>query len=182
MHSDPLEEQNFVATLINFLERQPTWKDTAVVILYDDSDGWYDHQFSGIHNPSLSPADNLTNTTFSPPTSGQCGAESTPHSTPLAGEQGRCGFGPRQPLLLISPFARPNFVDHSLSSAASIINLVEYNWRLPSISGSADQLLSERHRFESRERPFDLADMFNFKHSDGNGELILNPKTGHRLR
>ena len=30
---------------------------------YDDSDGWYDHVYSGVTNPSTSVADNLTNTT-----------------------------------------------------------------------------------------------------------------------
>ena len=36
-----------------------------MIVNYDDSDGWYDHVYSGVTNPSLSPADNLTNTTFS---------------------------------------------------------------------------------------------------------------------
>ena len=34
-----------------------------MIVNYDDSDGWYDHVYSGVTNPSLSPADNLTNTT-----------------------------------------------------------------------------------------------------------------------
>ena len=44
--------------------RTPDWHSTAVIINYDDSDGWYDHVYSGVTNPSLSPADNLTNTTL----------------------------------------------------------------------------------------------------------------------
>ena len=43
-YSDPLDEQTFVVDMINFLQQQPDWKHTAVVIAYDDSDGWYDHQ------------------------------------------------------------------------------------------------------------------------------------------
>ena len=31
--------------LINFLQQQPDWKNTAVIITYDDSDGWYDHRY-----------------------------------------------------------------------------------------------------------------------------------------
>ena len=42
-NSDPLDEQTGVVTLINFLQQQPDWKNTAVIITYDDSDGWYDH-------------------------------------------------------------------------------------------------------------------------------------------
>ena len=37
---------------INALEQTPDWSSTAVVIAYDDSDGWYDHVYSGVHNPS----------------------------------------------------------------------------------------------------------------------------------
>ena len=91
---DPLDEQAFIVNVINFLQTSPDWDDTAVVILYDDSDGWYDHQLGPIVNQSTSPADALTGP-------GACGDGSTalpgidsgnPHA------QGRCGYGPRQPL------------------------------------------------------------------------------------
>src|SRR5262249_2460770 len=59
-YSDPLDEQKFIVNTINFLEQQREWKDTAVVILYDDSDGWYDHQMGPIVNQSTGPADTLT--------------------------------------------------------------------------------------------------------------------------
>ena len=101
-YSDPADEQQFVASEINALERTPDWKSTAVIVAYDDSDGWYDHQYPGVQNPSLSPADNLTNTSLTVPTtgtSGQCGPKPQT-SSPLAGEQGRCGFGPRQPFVV----------------------------------------------------------------------------------
>ena len=42
--------------------------------------------------------------------------------------QGRCGYGPRQPLLVISPWARHNFVDHTVTDRSSIIRFVEDNW------------------------------------------------------
>ena len=56
--------RQFVTDEINALEQTPDWRSTAVIINYDDSDGWYDHVYSGVTNPSLSPADNLTNTTL----------------------------------------------------------------------------------------------------------------------
>jgi phospholipase C len=173
-YSDPADEQRFIVDEINALERSPDWRSTAVIINYDDSDGWYDHVYSGVRNPSLSPADNLTNTTFSGPTSGQCGP-SPQTSAPLAGEQGRCGFGPRLPLLVISPFARHNYVDHDVSDQSSIINFVEYNWGLPGIPGSADQRLASGD--EAHGLPFDLARMFRFG-GRGDRRLILNPDTG----
>ena len=42
--------------------KSPDWSSTAVIVNYDDSDGWYDHVYSGVTNPSSSPADNLTPT------------------------------------------------------------------------------------------------------------------------
>jgi phospholipase C len=176
-YSDPADEQQFVVNVIDALELSPDWSSTAVIVNYDDSDGWYDHVYSGVTNPSLSPADNLTNTAFSLPTSGQCGAK--PQTTaPLANEQGRCGFGPRLPMLVISPFARRNHVDHNLSDQASIINLIEYNWGLPGIAGSADQVL--RRKDTSEGIRFDLGGMFNFRHPQDR-KVILDPNTGQVL-
>ncbi len=173
-YSDPADEQAFVTHIINELMQSPDWSSTAVFINWDDSDGWYDHAFSGVHNPSTSQADNLTNTTFSGPTSGMCNG-TNPNRKPLDGEQGRCGFGPRIPMLMISPYAKANYVDHNLSDQASIINFVEYNWHLPSIPGSADQVLAARDRREGL--AFDLAGAFDF-HQAPNPTLILNPTTG----
>jgi phospholipase C len=182
-YSDPADEQQFVVREINALMKTPDWRDTALIVSYDDSDGWYDHAYSGVTNPSLSPADNLTNTKLGKissanPTSGQCGPKPQT-TTPLGGEQGRCGFGPRMPLLVISPFAGHNSVDHNLSdTAASILNLVEYNWRLPGIEGSADQALSGA---EAKEHiPFDLAGLFRF-FAGPNQRLILDPGTGQSI-
>ena len=181
-YSDPADEQQFVASEINALERTPDWNSTAVIVAYDDSDGWYDHQYPGIQNPSLSPADNLTNTSLTVPTtgtSGQCGPNPQTAS-PLGGEQGRCGFGPRQPFVVVSPYAKHNYVDHNLSNLASVVNFVEFNWRLPSINGSADQIQSSVDRHERV--PFDLAGLFRF-HGDRNegGKLFLDPSTGQAV-
>jgi len=51
-NSDPLSEQLFVVDLINKLERSPEWRETAVMVLWDDSDGWYDHVTGPIVNHS----------------------------------------------------------------------------------------------------------------------------------
>ena len=173
-YSEPADEQAFVTKEIDSLMRTPDWHSTVVIVNWDDSDGWYDHVYSGVTNPSLSPADNLTNTTFSGATSGQCGP-SPQTKAPLAGEQGRCGFGPRLPMLVISPYAKVNNVDSDLTDQASIINFIEYNWYLPGIPGSADQVLSKLDRSEGL--PFDLAGMFNFRHPEAD-RLILSPVTG----
>jgi phospholipase C len=174
-YSDPADEQAFVTKEINALERTPDWRSTAVIINYDDSDGFYDHVYSGVTNPSQSPADNLTNTKLTLPTSGLCGTESATFQ-PLAGQQGRCGFGPRLPYLVISPYAKRNYVDHTLSNQASTINFVEYNWDLPAIPGSFDRTLAGTD--EAQGLPFDIAGMFDFDRGRHNRRLFLDPSTG----
>jgi len=158
-YSDPIDEQQFVVNEINALQKTPDWSSTAVVIAYDDSDGWYDHAFSGITNPSQSVADALTG-------AGSC-VNTQDDNGPLAGEMGRCGFGPRLPLLVISPWARSNFVDHTRTNQASILRFIEGNWLLSRIDGSFD---SVSHT---------LNHMFDFGHGHGrNTVLLLDPATG----
>jgi phospholipase C len=168
-YSDPLNEQNFVVNLINFLQKSPEWEHTAVVITWDDSDGWYDHQMGPIVNQSTSPADELTGT-------GACGDGSTalpgPDPTVNAHAQGRCGYGPRIPLVVISPWAKHNFVNHNVMDFTSIIRFVEDNWlggqRIP--GGSFDSFANS------------LNGMFDFDHDGGdNDRLFLDPSTGQVL-
>jgi phospholipase C len=185
-YSDPTDEQQFVVHTINELEQSPDWSSTAVVVNYDDSDGWYDHVPGPIVNQSHSVADNLTNTVFDVAddgASGQCTPENgKKHGPlhgrpgPLAGEQGRCGFGPRLPMLVISPWAKTNYVDNNLSDQSSFINFVEYNWHLPGIKGSFDQVLDPLDHHEGVR--FDLGGMFDFKAPPNNAPFILDQNTG----
>jgi phospholipase C len=99
-YSDPIDEQTFLVNTINAIMRSPFWKNTAIIILYDDSDGWYDHVIGPIVSHSSTPDDSLSGVA-------SCG-------TPKPGAYpNRCGYGPRQPLLVISPFAKENFVDQA---------------------------------------------------------------------
>jgi phospholipase C len=128
-NSDPLDEQQFVVNVINTLQQSSDWDSTAVIIAYDDSDGWYDHT-NHVINPSHSVQDFYLG-------SQNCGAlpgTSGARATALGGVNtanpvdGRCGYGPRQPLVVISPYAKANFVDHTLTDQSSILRFVEDNW------------------------------------------------------
>jgi len=166
-YSDPLDEQTFVVTVINFLQKQRDWSSTAVVIAYDDSDGWYDHQIGAIVNQSTTDADALT-------ALGSCGngtANALPGVNPATlHAQGRCGYGPRLPLLVISPWAKHNYVDHKLTDQTSILRFVEDNWLGGERIGQGS--------FDSIAGAID--NMFDFSHpaSFGDGEYILDPGTG----
>jgi phospholipase C len=165
-YSDPLDEQTFVVNVVNLLQSLPTWSSTAVVIAYDDSDGWYDHQMSPIVNTSTGPADALTGP-------GTCGTAATalPGVNPSnLHALGRCGYGPRLPLLVISPWARQNFVDHTVTDQSSIIHFIEDNWlggeRIG--QGSFDGVANS------------ISQMFSFTKIRNDGVLFLNPSTGQR--
>ena len=127
-YSDPIDEQAFLAAEINTIEKSPNWRDTMVVVAYDDSDGWYDHQAAKLTNASATTDD----ATF-------CAAAASSGVPVASGQVDRCGPGPRQPLLVISPFAKTNYVDHTQTDQASILKFIEDNWRLGRIGGgSAD--------------------------------------------
>ena len=157
-YSDPLDEQIFLVNTINAIMQSPYWSTTAIIISYDDSDGWYDHQFGPLVTQSNVSDDQL----FGP---GNCG---TPTATQPGGttQNGRCGYGPRLPLVIISPFARQNYIDHRVTDQSSILRFIEDNWSLGRIgNGSTDVVAGQ------------LDGMFNF--SGGSAPaLILDPATG----
>jgi phospholipase C len=165
-YSDPLDEQTFIVNTINMLEALPSWSSTAVVVMYDDSDGWYDHQMGPIMNQSTGTADALTG-----PNACGTAATSLPGLNPAnAHALGRCGYGPRQPLLVISPWARQNFVDHSVTDQTSIIRFIEDSWlngqRIG--QGSFDGIANS------------ISQMFNFRQIRNKGVLFLDPSTGRK--
>ena len=82
--------------------------------------------------------------------------------------QGRCGVGPRLPLLVISPWAKQNYVDSTFTEQASIPRFIEDNWELSRIgNGSADASAGS------------LENMFDFNQSYGHAPaVILNDTTG----
>jgi len=190
-NSDPLLEQVFVVQVINALQQSQEWAQTAVFIEYDDSDGWYDHVTGPIMNPSATgnipgQDDASTNandslipvlplsisTTPAAPdditTSGVCGS---PGTGALAG---RCGYGPRLPFLLISPWAKTSFVDHTLTDQTSSLRFIEENWGLETIDefekpagqGSFDRLAGT------------VMNMFDFDGRPNLRQLILEPLSG----
>jgi len=157
-----LDEQQFLVSTINRLERSPFWHDTAVIIMYDDSDGWYDHQMSPIVNQSQDPGQDALS-------GASCG---TKLSNDSGTYQDRCGYGPRQPLLLISPYAKSNFVDHSITDQTSVLRFVEDNWQLGRIGD-----------FSFDTKAGSLLNMFSFPPNGpvgGPNKLFIDPVTGEK--
>ena len=175
-YSDPLDEQTFVVNVINALQQSAEWEGTAVIIAYDDSDGWYDHQMPPIVNPSANPTVDILNGPGVCNTSNGFQQNRPTPSQSLNGNfgqpvWGRCGYGTRQPLLVVSPFAKRNFVDHTLTDQSSVLRFIEDNWlngeriqpggSFDTIAGSIDNMFDFDHRSEDHPR-----------------RLFLNPDNG----
>jgi phospholipase C len=150
-YSDPLDEQTFLVNTLNSLQKSKDWASTAVVVAYDDSDGWYDHQPSKIVNGSQDKAEDTA----------MCSARPG-----VAGFEDRCGYGPRLPLLVISPFSKVNHVDHTLTDQTSVLRFIEDNWHMGRIGGGSYD-----------ERAGGLDGLFDFR-SPHAKPVQLDPKTG----
>jgi phospholipase C len=178
-NSDPIDEQAFVTKVINFLQQQPDWKNTAVIIAYDDSDGWYDHRFKAPTSASfdsttaqsaggktVAGSDNLSGV-------GQCTAAGAvqPQGVNGGAVNGRCGPGTRTPFIVVSPWAKVNFVDDTPITQASVVRFIEDNWlggqRLG--GGSFDATAGS------------IMNMFNFSGSGNNPTLFLDQSLGTKL-
>lgn len=154
-YSDPLDEQKFLVDEINAIQNSKNWKDTAIVLAYDDSDVWYDHVAAQLTNSS--------NTTDDAAICKDAAAAGVPM---LGGYVDRCGPGPRQPLLVVSPFAKANFVDHTQTDQTSILRFIEENWGTGLIGDASLDA-----------RAGSLKNMFSF---DGHptAKLLLDPANG----
>ncbi|MDE3027529.1 MAG: alkaline phosphatase family protein [Paracoccaceae bacterium] len=163
-YSDPLDEQTFLTTAINALEASPDWSSTAVVIAYDDSDGWYDHAHA-IVNPSAIPVKG-----YDVLNGNACGT-----GTPLPGvdgkpAQGRCGYGTRMPFLVVSPYARVNTVDHTVTDQSSVMKFIEDNWLGGARLGQGS--------FDAKAGS--INGMFDFTKPQA-AKLMLDPATGEAM-
>jgi phospholipase C len=165
-YSDPLDEQTGNVQLMNFLQQQPDWKNTAVIITYDDSDGWYDHAYA---TPTTASYDASADQLNGP---GMCGTgiQTQPQPNGLNGTpvNGRCGPATRIPFIVVSPFAKQNYVSHERISQASVVRFIEDNWldgrRLG--GGSLDASAGS------------IADLFDFRRDDRANKLFLDQSTG----
>jgi phospholipase C len=111
----------YVSTLINALMQSSSWQDSAFILTFDEFGGFYDHVSpqpavspDGIKPVDLLPGDICTKTTG--PT---------------------CDFvytGYRVPLIVISPFAKKNYVSHTVADYTAWLKLVETRFNLPSLT------------------------------------------------
>jgi phospholipase C len=154
--SDPLDEQYFLASTINQIMKSKFWRSTAIVVTYDDSDGWYDHQAPTLLNGS-------DNSAIDTP---MCEAVAVTVGT----GSGRCGYSQRLPMLVISPYTQDNYVSSVETDTSSVVKFIEDNWlHSERIPGSFDATSG------SLDAPGGLLDFSVTPHY---GRVIINPTTG----
>jgi len=111
----------YVESLMNGLMKSPYWKDSAFVFSFDEGGGFYDHVSpqpavspDGIKPVDLLPGDICTSTTG--PT---------------------CDFvytGYRVPMMVVSPYSKKNYVDHTVADSTAILKLIETRFNLPALT------------------------------------------------
>ena len=155
-YSDPTDEQHFLVNEINSIEESKYWSSTAIVVTYDDSDGWYDSAVPPVINGSN---DSATDT-----------ALCTSVAVTVGSNNDRCGYGQRLPMLVISPYTRDNYVSNNETDTTSVVSFIEQNWlHGQTIPGSFDKVSG------SLDAPGGLLDFNTFPHFN---PVILNPTTG----
>ena len=155
-YSDPTDEQHFLVNEINSIEESKYWSSTAIVVTYDDSDGWYDSAVPPVINGSN---DSATDT-----------ALCTSVAVTVGSNNDRCGYGQRLPMLVISPYTRDNYVSNNETDTTSVVSFIEQNWlHGETIPGSFDKVSG------SLDAPGGLLDFNTYPHFN---PVILNPTTG----
>ena len=114
----------FAAKIINAVLSGPGWAKTLLILTYDEHGGYYDH----VPPPAAVAPDAIPPAITVPPN--------------LPGDYRRYGF--RVPAVIVSPWARPNYVSHAVHDHTSILKLIETKWNLPPFTqrdAQADNLL-----------------------------------------
>lgn len=99
-NGSPLAE-SFSVKIVNKIMTSKYWKDTAILITYDESGGFWDH----VPPPQVDP-----------------------------GPDGLKGNGPRVPAIVISPYAKRNYISHAQFDTTSVLKFLEWNYKLPSLN------------------------------------------------
>ena len=163
--------QYFVSTVINALRSSPSWNDSILILTYDEHGGFYDHAAQ----PPAPLPDNI------PP--GQCADNSNPPASTMLGGGVSCNhsknidapalcpdflpapapypadcatfnqYGVRLPFIVVSPFAKPQYVSHTVGDHTSLLALIEKRF-LGGVSMTARDAAADT-----------LEDMFDFDNS-----------------
>ena len=198
--------QAYVSQVVNAVRNGPNWKDSIIILTYDEHGGFYDHaspprarQGHAPNPDGISPAQcaDLSN----PPTSQQPGggaecsisranaAQLCPEfaADPTGPYPASCAnfdqYGVRIPFLAISPFSKSHYVSHTVGDHTSLLALIEKTFMSSSASRNgddedddADDTDSRPHLTKRDQHANTLEDLFDFDRSPS-----LNTQVGVAL-
>jgi phospholipase C len=98
-----------------------SWNDSVFILTHDEGGGFYDHvpPHSAVSPDGIPPSDLL------------------PGDVCQGGSGANCDFnhtGFRVPLIVVSPFTKPNYVSHTSMDYTAILKLIETRFGLPSLT------------------------------------------------
>ena len=136
--------ETFSTDIVNEVIKNPeVFKDTAILITFDEGGGYYD---SGYVQPL-----------------------------------NFFGSGVRIPLMIVSPYAKKGYVDHTYNDHVSILKFIEKNWRLSTLSArSLDNLPNPEATLANPYVPTnspaigDLMTLFDFQNQNSQGDQNQN--------
>jgi phospholipase C len=106
--------EQYIAQVVHALTTSPNWKNTALFITYDEGGGYYDH----VPPPKAIRPDSI--------------APVLPPYDQYPGAFDRYGF--RVPLIVVSPWAKRNYVSRVVQDHTSITAFIERKWNLPAMT------------------------------------------------
>jgi len=110
---------NFVSQHINAFMQSTSWKDGVFFLSWDEGGGLYDHVSPqpAVHPDGIKPVD------------------LEPKDVQFISPQGdfnRTGF--RVPLMVVSPYAKKNYVSHTVADYTAFLKFIETRFALPSLT------------------------------------------------
>ena len=115
----------YVQSIISALMKSDAWKDSVFILSYDEGGGLYDH----VPPFMVPPPDNYAPGQCPDPNNGSPGYCTTGK---LGGTFNLTGF--RVPLIVISPYAKPNFVSHVPRDYTAILAFIEKQFGVASLT------------------------------------------------
>jgi phospholipase C len=116
----------WVASIVNAVGKSAYWNSSAIVVVWDDWGGMYDH--------------------VAPPTVSGSGS----------GRDDQGGLGFRVPMIVISPYVPQAVVSHTQYEFGSIIKYVEENWNLGTLNTTDQRAntIGDVFNYKQQPRPF----------------------------
>ena len=129
--------ESFASEVIRRVMHGKGWPHTLLIWLYDEHGGYYDH----VPPPPAPPPDDIEGRSvlYMPAWLRAClrpffGSYIAEIEATDAGPRGYDRLGFRVPAVIVSPYARPDYVCSEVLDHTSVIRLVEEKWNLPPLT------------------------------------------------